>query len=155
MDLRPVLHVPLSLYNRFRDHVLTELHLEAGSSSPLKVTIQIWQGQVQCPKANCHFEKQSSGFCGADCLQLHLETLNRVTARSWLISRGTNEPALPEVFCALWFLTASLADDSGPPMSLTQAAPSCPSGHRRLVTQEKVLLSGAFRVVYCLSKYTS
>lgn len=122
------------------------VHLEAGSSSLLKVTVQIWWEWVQCPKANCHFEKQSSNFHGADCLQPHLEAFNKVAAQSWLIGRGTNEPALPEVSCTLWFLTASLASDSGPQESLTLAASLLP-GHRHLMTEEKVLLSGAFMFV--------
>lgn len=119
------------------------LHLEAGSLSSLKVTIQIWQEQAQGPKANCHFEKQSSSFHRADCLQLHLEAFSKVAARSWLISRGANEPALPEVSCALWFLTASLVNDSGPQVSVPQTAPF-QHEHRYLMPKEKVLLSGAF-----------
>lgn len=122
------------------------LHLEPGSLSPFKVTTQLRQEQAPWPKATCHFEKQSSSFHGADCLQRHLEAFNRVTAWSWLISRGTNEPALPEVSCTLWFLTASLANNSGPQVSVTLAVPLLPS-QRHLMTEEKVLLSGAFLFV--------
>lgn len=126
------------------------LPLEVRSLSSLKVTIQIWQEQAQCPKENCHFEKQSSSFHRADCLQLHLEAFSEVAARSWLISRGTNEPALPEVSCALWFLTASLVNDWRPQMSLMQTAPFL-HGPRHLMPAEKVVLSGAF-ILFLLIK---
>ena len=112
------------------------LDLEPGSLSLLKVTTQLRREQAPCPKATCHFEKQSSSFHGADCLQLHLEAFNRMTAWSWLISRGTNEAALPEVSCTLWFLTASLVNNSRPQVSF-----------RHLMAEEKVLLSGAFLFV--------
>lgn len=144
-----VLLVSLSLYDRPPDSVLTDFHLEAGALSLRKVTVQIWREQVQCPKADCQFERQSSRLHRADCLQPHLKAINKVAARSWLISRGTNEPALPEVSCTLWFLTASLASDLGPQVSLMLAAPLLP-GHRRLMTEEKVLLSNAFTLLWFL-----
>lgn len=75
--------------------------LGAGVIVPIQGHHAAPTGTSTVSKSNLPLEKQSSSFHGADCLQLHLEAFNRVTAWSWLISRGTNEPALPEASPAL------------------------------------------------------